>query len=868
MKEFIIICLFLFSQAMYSQTNNFITSGDMENGDWTTNPRNSDLSISFDSGTGIDGSTSLKAVTTDMGGSLNYVIRCDESFSLVQGDEITISFWAKGSVSDMRLEPWVQENSNTWQSYGNAYLTTEWVKYVFTTTATTDSNSGYKIKFRGYNIGTIYIDDVQIGPVDYEDVNQSDIYDISVSQNGKTWPIETFINSCPTYQLGFQNMELKDKNVLEYFSGRTINWAKFSFSSPITVKVKVINTNKVPISGQTVNIYPSRHGVSSSTNGDVVTFTITEPGQYSVEIGPNGYKNGLMIFADPPETDIPDQSNSSYLVLSEASASTISSIPGNYHGVYFKRGVHDIGFWDIPSHIKNIYFEEGSWVYGALLMDNNPNVKIFGRGVLSSYKFNYRDKHSVEAINGSNNITIEGLVVADPKYFAVRLIGRNNNISYAKVIGGWVYNADGIAAFRGSNVSKTFIWANDDAIKIYRDDITWSDIVVWQLNNGGIIQMSWGGAINGSTAKNVVISRLDVLRAEYNNDRWNVGLINCVGNRYQTPGRSDLLENWLIEDVVTETPIPLVWNITPDDFTQCHINGLTMKNWNVLQDNSLGFQNRIKGMDPNNFLSGFVFDNVKFNGTLLSNENRIISGEMDNSGWIGVSNGTNHTLSFGENIGTGNGWGLKSETTNMNGQPYYTNVCNDVFQITNNEEVTVSYWAKANTAGKTLRPFVQDVATLETKWFPQVNLTTNFARYNSTIVMDISSSESYKVKFRGFEDAVIYLDKVQIGKKDWLSLTDMTTRYLNLPIFLPLSQEEILSNDKITKNTDKYFLYPNPVSNMLYLKDNEKVNFKIFNQIGSLILSGYGSKIDVSQLNAGLYVFISEGKGPAKFIKK
>ena len=773
----------------------------------------------------------------------------------------------------MRLQPWVQENGDTWQNYGDAYLTTEWVKYVFTTTTTTDSDSGFNIKFRGYDTGTIYIDDVQIGPVDYEGVNQSSIYEISVSQNGKTWPIETFINSCPTYQAGYQNMETKDKNVLNYFSGRTINWAKFNFSSPITVKVKVTNTSKVPVSGQTVNIYPSRHGVTSTTNGDVVSFTITEPGQYSVEIGANGYKNGLMIFADPleVETNIPNKSNPNYFVLNEASASTISSIPQNYNGVYFSRGVHDIGFWDIPSHIKNVYFEDGAWVYGALRMDNNPNVKIFGRGVLSSYKMNYRDKHSVEAINDSNNITIEGLVVADPKYFAIRLIGKDNNIRFTKIIGGWVYNCDGIAAFDRSTIKKSFIWANDDAIKAYRNDLVWEDIVVWQLNNGGIIQMSWGGPIlgNNKTVSNVRISRLDVLRAEWNNDRFNVGLINCVGNKYNDVGRYNLIENWLVEDVVTETPIPLVWNITPDEFTHCHIEGLTMKNWNVLQDESLGFQNRIKGEDPNNFFSGFVFDNVSFNNTLLTNENRIFSGEMDNGGWVNVSNGTNQNLSFGANFGTGNGWGLKSETTSMNGNPYYTNICNDEFQISNNEEITVSYWAKANNAGTILQPFVQDVITNEVMWYPQVSLTTGFARYTSTIIADKSSSDQYKVKFRGFENATIYLDKVQVGEKDWVSLTDMELRYLNTPTFLP----QTTSASRITTNRtndiqNRYFIYPNPVSDILYLRENVDVNFKVLNQHGSLILSGQGSQIDVSKLKEGLYFLVTKGSKPVKFMKR
>jgi hypothetical protein len=458
----------------------------------------------------------------------------------------------------------------------------------------------------------------QAGASDFTGVNLSDDYEVSISNAGATRQLHVFINSCPEYQPGYQNMETKDKNPLSLFSGRSISWSKFSHSYPVTVNVKIINPDLVP-GGKPVKVLPSRFEIETSTNGNTVSFTLSEPGQYSLEIGEDGYKNGLMIFADPPETDIPTINDPSFLVLNEASHENISLIPGSYSGIYFSRGVHDIGIWDVPVHIKNIYFEDGSWVYGALRMDGNPGVRIYGRGVLSSYRLNYRQAHCIEAINGSNEINIEGLVVADPKYFGIRLIGRDNIISYAKVIGGWVYNCDGISAFAGSRVSKCFIWANDDAVKAYRDSLQWSDIVVWQLNNGGIIQMSWGGATGGSTSKGVTIKRLDVLHAEWNVDRFNAGLLNCVGNHYHDPGKSDLIENWLIENVVCETAIPLIWNITPDSYSACHIKGLKMKNWNVKMYMDQGFINRIKGGDPAVFFTGFVFDSVIFNNVLLTN---------------------------------------------------------------------------------------------------------------------------------------------------------------------------------------------------------------------------------------------------------
>ncbi len=452
----------------------------------------------------------------------------------------------------------------------------------------------------------------------YPGVPVSDVYEVTVTTSEGEKKLVVFQNTCPEYKLGEMNMIENDQYPLGIFAGRSISWGHFSFSGIAEVEVKVINSVKVQPTGE-VRILPSRYGVSPTATGNTIRFSLNKPGQFSVEIGKDGYKNGLIIFADPAETDIPDQASSQYRVLNNASKNNINTIPTSFSGIYFKSGVHNIGVYHVPVNIKYIYFEDGSWVYGSLIMDGNPNVKIFGRGVLSSGKLNYRESHCIEAINQSNNIQIEGIVVADPKYFAVRLIGENNTVKWTKVIGGWVYNCDGIAAYAGSTVSNCFIWANDDAIKIYRDNITWSDCVVWQLNNGGIIQMAWGG----SNATNVKLSRIDVLRAEWNKPGFNRGLLNCVGNKYQEAGKTGLQKDWLIEDMVTENPISVIFNVAPDSFSPNHIHNLTLKDWKVSMTMNTIYQNMINGNDPNEYFDGFVFDNFVFNATKLTQQNWI-----------------------------------------------------------------------------------------------------------------------------------------------------------------------------------------------------------------------------------------------------
>ncbi len=447
----------------------------------------------------------------------------------------------------------------------------------------------------------------------YPGVPKSEIYEVTVIRGDTMESLVVFQSTCPEYKPGIKDMEEKDQYPLNIFAGRSISWCHFSFSGSVTVEIRVINPIKVPVTGN-VRILPTRYMISPSVQGDVIRFEMTKPGQCSVEIGTHGYKNGLMVFADPPETEIPDQTSPQYTVLDKATALEIAAVPGSCSGIYFKPGVHHMGVYHVPAHIKNIYFEKGSWVYGALIMDGNSDVRIFGRGVLSSAKLNYRESHCIEAIHQSNHIQIEGIVVADPRHFAIRLIGTHNTVNWTKVIGGWVYNCDGIAAYADSQVSNCFIWANDDAIKVYRDNITWTDCVVWQLNNGGIIQMSWGGSV----ASHVRLSRIDVLRAEWNKPGFNRALLSCIGNRYQTPGKKGLQEDWLIEDVVTENPVPVIFGVIPDGYSANHIHGLTLKNWNVSMLMNSGFENRIIGNDPEHPIDGLVFKDFTFNGVKLN----------------------------------------------------------------------------------------------------------------------------------------------------------------------------------------------------------------------------------------------------------
>jgi hypothetical protein len=448
----------------------------------------------------------------------------------------------------------------------------------------------------------------------YPGVPRDGIYSVKIISSHCTEKIPVFQDACPQFVLGQQGLLASDETALDLHAGQTISWASFDLNEPVTVQVQVMDTNLVRPGN--VRIYPSQYQITSQVNGNTIQFTLQNPAQYSIEIGSNGYLNGLMIFADPPETNAPSSTNSSYAVFDSATENDLNNLPANVKGIYFQKGTHNIGIYTVPPQIQNIYIERGAWVDGALILANTQGTHIFGRGVLSGRTLDYRSAHGIEA-TGSSGLNVEGIVLDEFRYYALRLISTYTTVSWVKSVGAWTWNSDGITVWDNSQVNNCFIWANDDAVKPYRPNITFANTEVWQLDNGGAIEMSWGN----NQSDNVVITNLDLLHAEWDHPGFNRGLLCCVGNHYQTAGASAALSNWQIENVVTETPVPNIFQITPDPSAPLTIQNLTLSNWNVEMPMNTAFTNQIIGNSQSPPFSGFVFDNFVFNGTNLTQQN-------------------------------------------------------------------------------------------------------------------------------------------------------------------------------------------------------------------------------------------------------
>ena len=303
----------------------------------------------------------------------------------------------------------------------------------------------------------------QVGYDGYPGIHRDDIYHVKVFTSQGLEGIPVFKDACPEFVQGKQGLLASDETALDLHAGQTISWASFDLSEPTTIEVEVMNTNRVHLGD--VRIFPSRYQISPVVDGNTIRFTVQDPAQYSVEVGTNGYKNGLMIFADPPETNAPSRTNSSYAVFDSAIQKDLDNLPTNVDGIYFEKGTHDIGIYNVPPQIKNIYFERGAWVDGALILTNNQRV--FGRGVISGRKLDYRSAYGVGTTETAG-VTVEGIVVDEFKSYSLRIISANATVSWVKTIGTWIWNSDGVSVWDNSVFDHCFIWANDDALKPYR----------------------------------------------------------------------------------------------------------------------------------------------------------------------------------------------------------------------------------------------------------------------------------------------------------------------------------------------------------------------------------------------------------------
>ena len=267
----------------------------------------------------------------------------------------------------------------------------------------------------------------------------------------------------------------------------------------------------------TVKILPSSSAIVSSIQNDFVSFRLNKPENLTIEI--NGdYINSLHLFANPPETDIPEEKDPDVLYFGPGIHELSHLEVRDNHTLYIAEGAVIKGFVD-PD--ESYYTKEnGIRVYAPLIDIKGKNIKIKGRGIIDCENIPTHGKNTMR-ITGEN-ISVEGIIIENSSAWTMPIFySKNISIKNVKIFGHRA-NSDGIDICSSHNVTVDgcFLRTLDDLIvvKVLADDgrsakdRTAGDIVVKNcvLWNQVAHALSIGAEIT-SDVSNVVFENCDVI---------------------------------------------------------------------------------------------------------------------------------------------------------------------------------------------------------------------------------------------------------------------------------------------------------------------------------------------------------------------
>lgn len=434
------------------------------------------------------------------------------------------------------------------------------------------------------------------------------------------------IKTSPFYKVQIQQ-EGNNFNSFIYYSPATFNdlersssWTTFSFEDKITVIVEVLNTNI-----ENCIIRPKSKNIQFQTEGNKIIFELDQPRKLAVEI--NGdKKNPLFIFADRPEEIVPAKAERGVL--------------------YFEPGVHNIGLVEVPDSVKHIYISGGAYLRGAFKNSNRAsNFKITGRGIISSEVFEKilndqrkdfpdwreRNPHNVYLQGEGQNVYVEGITFTDGPMYRLVIRQTYSTVRNCKFFG-WYYNTDGVSVGTDGLIEDCFFRCNDDAIKVYRDNLIANNCVFWQNDNGASFQISWNSKENNH---NFRVYDCDVIHCEHSEDANNRAIFNSVH------GGGGNLSGYLFQDIRIEGDVYRLFKLTirtsPSDGDPefGSISKLHFKN--ILLEGKCLMSNEIWGYNHKHKISDVIFENLEINSEKIMNEK---------SGNFSINYNTTSNISF------------------------------------------------------------------------------------------------------------------------------------------------------------------------------------------------------------------------------
>lgn len=326
------------------------------------------------------------------------------------------------------------------------------------------------------------------------ETRRSELYRVEVKQLGKSQDAYVMFTPNP-HETG--NLS----------SSPHTHWTNFSYEGKVTVTVTNLNG---PV--EQVEIYPTRKAPDFKIDGRKVSFTLESSGtptplQLYLRINEER-DHPLLVFADPPESDVPDRGDKRNVELirtADSIATVRAKLASTKSYAVFEEGIHqwgeektsDYAGYQLPYLSgKRIYIPGGAYVIGTFAGEDIRDAKIYGRGVLSACG---KDRlpgmpaipySMIHQAGVASNQVIEGIVSTDAPHFHLTFRGQVL-IDNVKMIGYW-HQTDGTVTGDNSVVKNTFMKTNDDYIKLYSNNSIHENNTMFHQVNGAPFQFCWG----------------------------------------------------------------------------------------------------------------------------------------------------------------------------------------------------------------------------------------------------------------------------------------------------------------------------------------------------------------------------------------
>ena len=357
-----------------------------------------------------------------------------------------------------------------------------------------------------------------------------------------------------------------------------------------------------------VELRPLSSGIVPEIKDGKVSFTLTEPGNYSL-IFNGSPERAMHFFTSLPETE--------------------TYAEGSDEVVYYGPGEYNAGVIDLKSG-QTLYVAGGAVVHGNIRVENKENVKILGRGIIDGSLYggdaNDRVVRIPVDISQSKNVSLEGILILNPNGWCVQgysssdVTIRNIGIISSRA------NGDGITLQSCVNfdVSDVFVRSWDDSLVVKNyagstDNIVFHDIQIWTdlAQSMEIGYETNKGSIEDAEIKNIVFRDITVL---YNLHKPVMSIHN---------GDSCLVHDVLYENITVENAdmnagsvlfeflvLESGWSTTPErgDIRDVTVNGV-----NVLSTKHRQLSAVVSGFGNDHTVENVRFGNITICGQPVTN---------------------------------------------------------------------------------------------------------------------------------------------------------------------------------------------------------------------------------------------------------